>query len=92
MIVVIDDDSRRRDISEAILAKLRFAVAPFESVDQAVSAMRALRPEAVVAREDAAAAIRGRLPNDREAAPFLFCPSPTTWPHRRRWWKRSVVC
>ena len=39
MIVVIDDDPRRRDISEAILAKLRFAVAPFESADQAISAM-----------------------------------------------------
>jgi CheY-like chemotaxis protein len=65
MILVIDDDPRRRDISEAILAKLRFAVAPFESADQAISAMRALRPEAIVAREEAAAAIRGRLPNDR---------------------------
>ena len=65
MIVVIDDDPRRRDISEAILAKLRFAVAPFASADQAISAMRALRPEAIVAREEAAAAIRGRLPNDR---------------------------
>ena len=45
-----DDDSRRRDISEAILAKLRFAVAPFESVDTAIAAMPALRPEVVVAR------------------------------------------
>jgi len=66
MIVVIDDDSRRRDISEAILAKLRFAVAPFESVDKAITAMRALRPEVVVAREDAVAALHGRMPTDRE--------------------------
>ena len=66
MIVVIDDDSRRCDISEAILAKLRFAVAPFESVDEAISAMRALRPEVVVAREDAIAALRGRVPTDRD--------------------------
>ena len=73
LIVVIDDDSRRREISEAILAKLRFAVAPFESPDQAMSAMRALLPDAVVAGEDAAAAIRGLLPNDREgrAIPLL---------------------
>jgi DNA-binding NtrC family response regulator len=73
MIVVIDDDSGRRDLAETILAKLRFAVAPFESVEQAVSAMRALIPEAVVAREDAANAIRGLMPNDRRgrAIPLL---------------------
>ncbi len=66
MIVVIDGDAHRRDIAEAILAKLRFAVAPFESVDKAIVAMRALRPEVVVAREDAVAALRGMLPTDRE--------------------------
>ena len=73
MIVVIDGDSGSRDVAEAILAKLRFAVAPFESVDVAISAMRALLPEAVVAREDAANAIRGLLPNDRggRAVPLL---------------------
>ena len=73
MIVVIDDDSGRRDLAETILAKLRFAVAPFESVPQAVSAMRALIPEAVVARENAANAIRGLMPNDRSghAIPLL---------------------
>ena len=73
MIVVIDDDSGRRDLAETILAKLRFAVAPFGSVEQAVSAMQALIPEAVVAREDAANAIRGLMPNDRSggAVPLL---------------------
>jgi hypothetical protein len=73
MIVVIDDDSGRRDLAETILAKLRFAVAPFESVEQAVSAMQALIPEAVVAREAAANAIRGLMPNDRGgcAVPLL---------------------
>ena len=73
MIVVIDDDAGRRDLAETILAKLRFAVAPFETVEQAVSAMRALIPEAVVARENAANAIRGLMPNDRSgrAIPLL---------------------
>jgi DNA-binding NtrC family response regulator len=73
MIMVIDGDSGRRDLSETILAKLRFAVAPFESVEQALSAMRALIPEAVVAREDAANGIRGLMPNDRRgrAIPLL---------------------
>jgi DNA-binding NtrC family response regulator len=66
MIVVIDDDAGRRDIAEAILAKLRFAVAPFESVDKAITAMKALRPEVVVAREHAVAALRGMLPTNRE--------------------------
>jgi FixJ family two-component response regulator len=63
MVIVIDDDEARREISEAILARLRFAVAPFASVDEALAAMPALRPEAVVARADAAAGLRGRLPD-----------------------------
>jgi DNA-binding NtrC family response regulator len=70
MIVVIDDDSGRRDLAETILATLRFAVAPFESAEQAVSAMRALIPEAVVAREAVANAIRGLMPNDRGGQPI----------------------
>jgi len=74
MIVVIDGDSGRRDVAETILAKLHFAVAPFESVDLAMSAMRALLPEAVVAREDAAAAIRGLLPNDRRGRAIPLLP------------------
>jgi FixJ family two-component response regulator len=65
MIVVIDEDARRREISEAILAKLRFAVAPFASAEQAIAAMRGLLPEAVVAREDAASTIREHLSSDR---------------------------
>ena len=69
MIVVIDDDSGRRDLAETFLARLRFAVAPFESVADAVSAMQALIPEAVVAREDAANAIRGLMPNGRGGHP-----------------------
>jgi hypothetical protein len=66
MIVVVDEDARRRDISEAILAKLRFAVAPFASAEQAISAMRALFPEAVVAGAGAAAAIRDHLSDNRD--------------------------
>jgi hypothetical protein len=73
MIVVIDGDSGSRDVAETILAKLRFAVAPFDSVEVAMSAMRALVPEAVVARESAAAAIKDLLPTDRggHAVPLL---------------------
>lgn len=73
MVVVIDEDARRLDISEAILAKLRFAVAPFGSVEKALAAMQALRPEIIVAREDAVHELRGRLPaaRDGRAIPLL---------------------
>ncbi len=66
MVVVIDGDATRLDISEAILAKLRFAVAPFGSVEKALAAMQALRPQIIVAREDAVKELRGRLPADRD--------------------------
>lgn len=49
LVFVVDGDDRRRDVCEAILAKLRFAVAPFASVDAAVSVMNGLRPEVVAA-------------------------------------------
>jgi FixJ family two-component response regulator len=66
MVVVIDGDATRLDISEAILAKLHFAVAPFGSVEKALAAMQALRPQVIVAREDAVQQLRGRLPADRD--------------------------
>jgi FixJ family two-component response regulator len=73
MIVVIDDDATRLDISEAILAKLRFAVAPFASVDKALAAMQALRPEIIVLRDTAVQQLRGRVPADKDgrAIPLL---------------------
>lgn len=74
LIAVIDDDERRREISETILAKLRFAVAPFASVDEAISAMGALLPEAVVARPDAAEAIREHLMSDRSGRTIPLLP------------------
>ena len=74
MVVVIDDDVRQLEIAEAILAKLRFAVAPFASVDKAVSAMQALRPEIVVARMDAVRELRGRLPADRDGRAIPLLP------------------
>ena len=73
MVVVIDHDATRLDLSEAILAKLRFAVAPFATVEKAIAAMQALRPEIVVARPDAVHKLRDRLPVDRDgrAIPLL---------------------
>ena len=74
MVVVIDGDATRRDISEAILAKLNFAVAPFESTDEALAAMGALRPEAVVARPEAVDELRSRMPNDRDGRAIPLLP------------------
>src|SRR5712692_9518036 len=65
MIVVIDEDSARRDAAEAILAARHFAVMPFYSVDDALWAMRALRAEAVVASAAAAQKLRVELPTGR---------------------------
>ena len=50
MIVVIDGDSGSRDVAEAILAKLRFAVARVDSVDKAITVLGTLRPDVIVAR------------------------------------------
>ena len=66
IVVVIDNDATRLDVAEAILAKLRFAVAPFASVDKAIAAMHAIMPEIVVARADAVRELRDRLPVDRD--------------------------
>src|SRR5262245_50673525 len=52
LVMVIDPDPDRRHISEAILAKLRFAVAPVESVDKALSVIRSLAPAAIVGHAD----------------------------------------
>jgi hypothetical protein len=74
MVVVIDGDATRLDISEAILAKLRFAVAPFASVDKALAAMQALRPEIIVAGEEAVRQLRGRLPADKDGRAIPLLP------------------
>jgi len=50
LVLVADQDPGSAARSEAVLARLRFAVAPVSSVDEAIRVMRALRPEVVVAR------------------------------------------
>lgn len=64
LVMVVDSEARRRDISEAILAKLMFAVAPVESAEKAVSILRALNPEVIVAGEEDAKRIRETMPID----------------------------
>ena len=64
LVMVVDSEVGRRDISEAILAKLMFAVAPVESAEKAVALLRALNPEVIVAGEEDAQKIRQLLPAD----------------------------
>lgn len=61
LVLVVDPDATGRAACEAILAKLRFAVAPMETVDKAASIVKALRPEVIVAETSAADELRRRL-------------------------------
>jgi hypothetical protein len=49
--------------SEAVLAKLRFAVATSGSVEEALRVVAGIRPDVVVADADAAVRIRREAPN-----------------------------
>jgi PleD family two-component response regulator len=64
LVMVVDGHSSRRDVSEAILAKLRFAVVPVESVERAASIIRALRPEIIVASVEDARKLRSLTSSD----------------------------
>jgi hypothetical protein len=57
-VLLVDGDANSSGRCEAILARLRFAVAPARSVDEATKVMEALRPNIVVARVADAAAVR----------------------------------
>ena len=49
LVLVADEEAHSRDLCEAILAKLRFAVAPVDSIEKAVSVIATLRPDVIVA-------------------------------------------
>ena len=61
LILVADDDANSGVRCVAILARLRFAVAPAHSVDEALKVMEALRPNLIVARLRDEAALRERM-------------------------------
>jgi PleD family two-component response regulator len=50
LVLVADEDADSAARCEAILATLRFAVAPARTIEEALVVMRALRPTIVVAR------------------------------------------
>jgi len=61
LVMVVDSDHQRRELSEAILAKLQFAVAPVETVDKAIAVATALKPAVIVCPPGDAAPISERL-------------------------------
>jgi len=63
-VLVIDADYRRRQIAEAILAKLQFAVAPVGSIEQALSIVGELDPAAIVCRVRDTAVLRAAVAAD----------------------------
>lgn len=64
LIMVADDDANNGARCVAILAKLRFAVAPAHSVEEAVKVMQALRPNLIVARLNAEPQLRAQMAAD----------------------------
>ena len=59
--MVIEPDANRRDVTEAILLKLRFSVIPVESVEKALSLTGAVRPNVIVCPPLDAEAVREGL-------------------------------
>jgi hypothetical protein len=63
--MVVGDRAAVGDATEAVLAKLKFAVAPSPTVDDALRIMVSLRPDLIVAREEDAARLRRECPENR---------------------------
>jgi CheY-like chemotaxis protein len=61
LILVADDDANSGAHCVAILARLRFAVAPAHSVDEAIKVMTSLHPTLVVTRLKDEAALREQM-------------------------------
>ena len=68
LVLLVDENAENGARCEAILAKLRFAVAPAHTVDQAIRVMEALRPNLVVARTDDVARLQEATP---QGVPFV---------------------
>jgi CheY-like chemotaxis protein len=64
LVLVADDDANSGARCVAILARLRFAVAPAHSVDEAIKIMTSLHPTLIVARLKDEAALRAHMAAD----------------------------
>lgn len=73
LVLVADDDADSGARCVAILARLRFAVAPAHSVEEAIKVMQALRPDLIVARLRDEPALREHMASDPAIGqiPFL---------------------
>jgi len=60
-VLVADDDANNGARCVAILARLRFAVAPAHSVEEAIKVMEALRPNLIVTRLRDEQALRAHM-------------------------------
>jgi hypothetical protein len=76
LVFVVDARPSGRDTCEAILAKLRFAVAPFDSIDQAKRAIKGLKPDLVLVTKDHFDEMRASLPAGRGDGPLPILPLP----------------
>ena len=63
--MVVGDRAAVGDATEAVLAKLKFAVAPSPTVDDALRILVSLRPDLIVAREEDAGRLRVECPENR---------------------------
>jgi len=76
LVFVVDPRPSGRDACEAILAKLRFAVAPFDSLEKAARAMEGLKPDLVLVTKDRLEEMRRALPAGRNESPLPVLPLP----------------
>lgn len=76
LVFVIDPRPIGRDACEAILAKLKFAVAPFDSLDKGRRALDGLKPDLVLVAKEYLDELRGSLPPGRDDRPLPVLPLP----------------
>ena len=76
LVFVVDPRPRGREACEAILAKLRFAVAPFDSLDQAKRALKGLKPDVVLVAIEYFDEMRRELPPSRYGGPLPLLSLP----------------
>ncbi|OFW09213.1 MAG: hypothetical protein A3H96_05705 [Acidobacteria bacterium RIFCSPLOWO2_02_FULL_67_36] len=62
LVLLVGDDAEVKDQSEAILAKLRFAVATSTTAEEALRVLPALRPDLVIAPEGDVSRLRDEGP------------------------------
>jgi CheY-like chemotaxis protein len=66
LILVADEDASNGARCIAILSKLRFAVAPAHSLDEAIKVLRSLHPNLIVARLSDEPELRAQMAQDPE--------------------------